>query len=141
MDIDELPLYNWIKCTQSEIKYTRKDLNVGNDAKDGNAWENIFDSYINEFGLSKLHKDMLKAMQKKAQLQLDYVITKDRFKLTKLEVETEKMKVMLSNRGEGMTIEQSLVHLSKWIGHWIDSKKLTTREYFNLQKEFERANK
>jgi hypothetical protein len=61
--------------------------------------------------------------------------------LTKLEVEIEKIKVMLNNRGTGITIEQSLVHLSKWIGNWIDSKKITAREYFNLQKEFERTNK
>jgi hypothetical protein len=141
LDIDEIPLSNWIKCTSDDIKYTRKDLNVGNKTNDVLAWQNIFDSYINEFGLSKLHKDLLKGMQKKAQLELDYVITNDRFKLTKLEVETEKIKIMLSNRGESITIEQSLVHLSKWIGHWIDSKKITAREYFNLQKEFERANK
>ena len=84
---------------------------------------------------------MLKALKKKAEFELNYVIKNDRFALTKLELEIEKINMLINNRGTGITIEQSLVHLSKWIGNWIDSKKITAREYFNLQKEFERANK
>ena len=123
------------------MRFVRIYLNDGNEQNDIEHWEHIFDSYINEFGLSKMHKDMLKALKKKAEIELKYVVTNDRFLLTKLEVEIEKIKVMLNNRGTGITIEQSLVHLSKWIGNWIDSKKITAREYFNLQKEFERTNK
>jgi hypothetical protein len=123
------------------LRFVRIDLNDGNEQNDIEHWEHIFDSYIDEFGLSKMHKDMLKALKKKAEIELKYVVTNDRFLLTKLEVEIEKIKVMLNNRGTGITIEQSLVHLSKWIGNWIDSKKITAREYFNLQKEFERTNK
>jgi hypothetical protein len=123
------------------LRFVRIYLNDGNEQNDIEHWEHIFDSYINEFGLSKMHKDMLKALKKKAEIELKYVVTNDRFLLTKLEVEIEKIKVMLNNRGTGITIEQSLVHLSKWIGNWIDSKKITAREYFNLQKEFERTNK
>lgn len=139
--IDDIPLHNWIKCTGGDLRFVRIDLNDGNEQNDIEHWEYIFDSYINEFGLSKMHKDMLKALKKKAEIELKYVVTNDRFLLTKLEVEIEKIKVMLNNRGTGITIEQSLVHLSKWIGNWIDSKKITAREYFNLQKEFERTNK
>lgn len=139
--IDELPLYNWIKCTNGKIEFVRKELDKGNGDLDGEFWANIFDTYITEFGLSKMHTNMLKALKKKAELELNYVITNNRFALTKLEVEIEKINMLLNNRGTGITIEQSLVHLSKWIGHWIDVKKITAREYFNLQKEFERANK
>jgi len=136
-----LPLHNWIKCTGGDLRFVRIDLSDGNEQKDVEYWENIFDSYINEFGLSKMHNNLLKGLKKKAEFELKYVLTNDRFILTKLEVEIEKIKVMINNRGSGITIEQSLVHLSKWIGNWIDSKKITAREYFNLQKEFERANK
>jgi hypothetical protein len=40
-----------------------------------------------------------------------------------------------------MTIEQSLIHISKWIGQWINPKTITAREYFNLLKEYGKANK
>lgn len=139
--IDELPLYNWIKCTNGNIEFVRKDLDTGTEDLDNEFWAQIFDTYITEFGLSKMHTDMLKALKKKAEFELNYVIKNDRFALTKLELEIEKIKMLINNRGTGITIEQSLVHLSKWIGNWIDSKKITAREYFNLQKEFERANK
>jgi hypothetical protein len=40
-----------------------------------------------------------------------------------------------------MTIEQTLIYISKWIGQWINPKQITAREYFNLLKEYGKANK
>ena len=101
----------------------------------------IYDQYIKEFGLGKLHIKMLEAMKKKAFLQLEYVSTRNAFQLTKIEMQITKLDGMLANKGSGISIEQTLVHLSKWIGQWLNTKKLTTREYFNLVREFERYNK
>lgn len=137
--IDELPLHNWIKCTEGKLENVRK-TNKGNEELDTQAWEKIYDSYIQEFGLSEMYKKMLEAMRKKALIELDYVLTGDRFKLTEIEIEQSKLNSMLSNGGNGMTIEQSLIHISKWIGQWINPKKITAREYFNLMKEYGKAN-
>jgi hypothetical protein len=49
--------------------------------------------------------------------------------------------MMMANNGKGITIEQSLVHLSKWMGHWINSKNIITKDYFNLLTEYGKANK
>jgi hypothetical protein len=48
---------------------------------------------------------------------------------------------MLNNKGSGVTIEQSLIHLSKWLGSWINVKAITTKEYFNLIDEYGKENK
>jgi hypothetical protein len=58
-----------------------------------------------------------------------------------LEVEIETLKMLMNNNGVGMSIEQSLIHLSKWLGSWINTKNITASEYFDLVKEFERSNK
>jgi hypothetical protein len=84
---------------------------------------------------------MLDAMRKKALIELDYVITGDRFKLTEAEIQTAKLQSMMANGGNGMTIEQTLIYISKWIGQWINTKQITAREYFNLLKEYGKANK
>ena len=51
-----------------------------------------------------------------------------------------KLEGMMSNAGSGITIEQTLIHLSKWMGQWIDIKKIKAKEYFNLVREYERFN-
>ena len=48
---------------------------------------------------------------------------------------------MMMNGGNGMTIEQSLIHLSKWMGSWINAKDISTKEYFNLMNEYGKENK
>ena len=80
-------------------------------------------------------------MRKKALLEVDFIITRERFKLTEIEMQIANLDAMLMNKGSGVTIEQSLIHLSKWLGSWINVKTITTREYFNLMEEYGKENK
>jgi hypothetical protein len=123
------------------LKYVRKDLKNGNEIEDNQVWSEIYDSYLNEFGLTDKHKKMLEAIKKQTKLQLDFVITLDRFKLTQIEMQIQKLKSMVNNANSGMSIEQALVHVSKWLNQWVNSKNITTREWFNILKEYERAMK
>lgn len=78
-------------------------------------------------------------MHKKTLLEIDYILTRERFKLTEVEIQVSRLESLVNNNKNGMTIEQTLVHLSKWMNHWIDSRKITTREYFDMMKEFEKS--
>jgi hypothetical protein len=138
--IDDLPLYNWIKCNDGYLKFTRKN-ETGSPEMDVVTWQNIYNEYLNEFGLSETYKRMLNAMKKKAILELDFVLTGDRFKLTEIEIEETRLKAMLQNGGKGMTIEESLIYISKWLGTWLNTKQITVREYFNLIEQYGKANK
>ena len=51
------------------------------------------------------------------------------------------MQTMLENSGVNVTIDQTLIHLSKWLGTFLDSKNITVRQYFNLIEEYGKANK
>lgn len=139
MDIDEIPIYNWNKCLDGEIQYVRKN-EKGNDKLDNIVWEMLYNQYINTFGLGKMYTRLLKVMQKKSLAELDFVITNDRFKLTLIEMEEIKLKNILNNSTKGISIEQSLIYLSKWIGYWLQPKVISVREYFDLLKEYERYN-
>ena len=72
---------------------------------------------------------------------MDYVLTGDRFKLTEVEIEQTRLNSMLQNAGNGMTIEESLIYISKWLGTWLNAKNITVREYFNLMEQYGKANK
>jgi hypothetical protein len=138
--IDDMKLYNWIKCTGGDLKYARIEAK-GNEIDDKIAWGIIYDSYIKEFGLSPIYIKLLNAIKDKTLLELEYVITKDRFKLTEIEIALVKLQSMMANNGSGMSIEEALIHVSKWMGNWIDAKNITVRDYFNLMKEYGKANK
>lgn len=140
--IDTLPLRNWIKIHDGDYRYMRKDLTIGLDKYDLEYYHIMYNGYIKEMGLNKVYKKTLNLMRKIAILQCDYVISGDRVKLTKSEIEMEKLKSILAtnNNKEGMTIQQSLVHLSKWIGSFLDLDKLTTRQYLDLLKGVEHQN-
>jgi hypothetical protein len=135
-----MPLHNWIKCNDGDFTFTRKGTK-GSKEKDYEAWVVVHDEYLKEYGLGKMYKRMLNQMKKKAQLELDYVLTENRFKLTLIEMEEQKLKSMLNTAGTGISIDQSLIHLSKWLGYWIKSKEINVKEFFNLTKEYERLNK
>jgi hypothetical protein len=138
--IEELPLFNWIKCTSNDLKFVRKDKK-GTEQEDIEAWERIYDSYIAEYGLNEVYKKLLNAMKKKAMLEIDYILTRERFKLTEIEMQIANLDAMMMNGGNGMTIEQSLIHLSKWLGSWVNAKDISTKEYFNLMSEYGKENK
>ncbi len=138
--IDELPLYNWIQCNDGKFEFTRK-TNHGTPEKDLETWELIYNDYLKQYGLSKTYKKMLDAMKKKAVLELDFVITGNRFKLTEIEIEETRLNAMLSNAGVGMSIDESLIYISKWMGTWLNVKQITTKEYFNLLEQYGKANK
>lgn len=135
-----MPLYNWIKCNEGKIEFTRIS-DEGNPEMDVITWENIYNDYLKEFGLSETYKRMLNAMRKKAILELDFVLTGNRFKLTEIEIEETRLNAMLQNAGNGMTIEESLIYISKWLGTWLNVKNITVREYFNLLEQYGKANK
>ncbi len=122
------------------MSYVRKGKE-GNEESDIEAWQKIYDSYILEYGLSDMYKKLLNAMRKKALLEVDFIITRERFKLTEIEMQIANLDAMLMNKGSGITIEQSLIHLSKWLGSWVNVKTITTREYFNLMEEYGKENK
>lgn len=135
-----MPLYNWIKCNEGKIEFTRIS-DEGNPEMDVITWEIIYNDYLKEFGLTETYKRMLNAMRKKAILELDFVLTGDRFKLTEIEIEETRLNAMLQNAGNGMTIEESLIYISKWLGTWLNVKNITVREYFNLLEQYGKANK
>jgi len=138
--IDEMPLYNWIKCNSGQIEYSRKDKK-GNKLKDYLHWKKLYDEYLKEFGLDVRYKKYLEAQRKRALLQSDYVITKERFKLTEIEIQSQKIKDLELHFAEGKKIEVILTWLGMFLGYKVDQKTTTVKEYFVILEEYGKANK
>jgi len=139
--VKDIPLESWIKCLDGQFNYVNKRVCSTYGKKDIERWLRIYNNYILERGLTEIHLKHLNLMKKKALLQIDFILTHERFKLTLIEIEEARLKSMLANSGNGMSIEQALVHIGKWMGERIRIKEITAFEYFVLLDEFSRANK
>jgi predicted metal-dependent TIM-barrel fold hydrolase len=61
--------------------------------------------------------------------------------LTELEIKEAELKQMIETNNTGMTIEQAIIYLSKWIGYRLNPREITVTEYFNILSEYGKANK
>ena len=138
--IDDFPLYNWIECNKGKYKYTRIN-GIGNEKKDQETWVKLYDEYLAVFGLSKKYEKYLLLCKKKALLQAEYIITKEVFKKTEIELQNAKIKSLEVYFGDGEKIEVILMWLSKFLGYKVDKKQTSVKEYFILVEEYGKANK
>lgn len=140
--IDTMILFNWLQCLDGNFNYTRLRATENDviDENDMNAWDKVYSSYIDCFGLNDLYIRLLGFQKKKALAQAEYVLTKSAFQkniIRLMDIEIEKVKKEMN---KGITTESVLVHLSKYMGFRQDPKKITVKEYFSLIKEYERSN-
>jgi len=138
--IDEMPLYNWIRCNDGKLEYTRKEKK-GNKIQDVYNWKKLYNEYLKEFGLDVRYKKYLEAQKKRALLQSEYVITKERFKLTEIEIESQKIQDLEIHFAGGKKIEVILTWLGMFLGYKLDQKTTTVKEYFVILEEYGKANK
>jgi len=136
-----MPLENWIRITEDgEYQYVCKDPENTSGVDIAEAWYKVNDEYIQRYGLGQLYKRLLKKMKEKALLQLSYVETRDRFKLTEISLAEAEMKSMMSNRGEGMGIREAVIHLSKYMGFRLNPKEITVSEFFTIRDKHGKEN-
>lgn len=136
-----MPLENWIRITEdNEYQYVCKDPENISGVNLEEAWCKVNDEYIEKYGLGDIHMRMLKKMKERALLQLDYVKSRDRFKLTEIMLAEADLKSMMSNRGESIGIREALVHLSKYMGYRLNPKEITVSEFFNIRDKHGKEN-
>jgi hypothetical protein len=139
--IEDIPLYNWVKINAGDLKYILLDIESKiSDEKINSAWENLYDDYLVKRGLSAQYKKLLMLMKKKAILECDFIITGELFKLTEIEIEEQKLTELIQKDGVDITVEKTLIYLSKWIGYRLDWKIITLTEYYLILEEYGKAN-
>lgn len=140
--IDETPLYNWIKINNGEMNYILKDINKKvSEAKLEIYFNELYDNFLLNFGVGKKQKEVFTEMKKLAILECDLVIKKDEFLKTKIEVQKKKIENLKRNSEVGLTIEESLIYLSKWLGYKLSAKETTIKEYYTILEQYGKANK
>jgi hypothetical protein len=134
--IDEIPLFNWQKCLNGELKYVNLELKEETDNQE--AFNKLYDEFLQKRGVNKEYKKYLDILKKKALLQCEFLITKDDFKLTQIEIEDAKIVSLQKTSESGLSIEKTLIYLGKWLGYRLDWKVITVTEFYSIMEEYEK---
>ena len=139
-EIDELPLFNWIKINNGKNEYARKDLSIGNSDEDEKHFEILTDSNYSKFGIGKEYINLLDMYLELSELNLDLVITGDRFLLNRKNLLEGRIEDLLKKDGGNFDVYDSVVSLSKWMGYRLDVKSITVLEYRKMIDLFKKEN-
>ena len=134
--IEEVPLFNWQKCLEGDVKYV--NLETKEDSGNQEAFNKLYDSFLQKRGVNKEYKKYLDILKKKAMLQCEFLITKDNFKLTQIEIEDAKIVSLQKTSESGLSIEKTLIYLGKWLGYRLDWKVITVTEFYSIMEEYEK---
>lgn len=134
--IDEIPLFNWQKCLNGELKYVHLELKE--EADNQEAFNKLYDEFLQKRGVNKEYQKYLDILKKKALLQCEFLITKDNFKLTQIEIEDAKIVSLQKTSESGLSIEKTLIYLGKWLGYRLDWKVITVTEFYSIMEEYEK---
>ena len=134
--IEEIPLFNWQKCLEGDVKYIHLELK---EEKDNHiAFSKLHDELLQKRGINKEYKKYLDVIKKKALLQCEFLITKDDFKLTQIEIEDAKIVSLQKTSEEGLSIDKTLIYLGKWLGYRLDWKIISVSEFYSILEEYEK---
>lgn len=138
-NLEDLPLYNWLKLLENDFLYVRHNQKGIVNKKDIESFEKLYNEYLSIFGLDNKVKEKLASQKKLIQLRLNYIMTKDKSFLTFIELEEFKYNEFINEDKliEKNNINQTLIYLSKFIGgNIIDAKKISVINFYELIKVY-----
>jgi hypothetical protein len=130
--IDELPIWNWWKCSESgNLIYLRKNSNYeGEDYSAFELWEDLNNQYFEEYGIGIRLIELMKLKKKWIIKKVDYLVNNNRFALTELDIIEAQMQ---DNADSGSTVKNSdtIIFLEEKLGFPLDVKKTSVKKYYD----------
>jgi hypothetical protein len=137
--IDDFPLYNWGKCQSGDMRYVNRDAK--STKYDEIIWLKLYNEYLERFGIGEGLEYFLKLKIHLVKLRLQFIQTNDLFLLNQIKVAEAQMISADPSKLQGMTTQQCLVHLSKWMGTIVRAKEITIVEFKEMFEEYARSSK
>ena len=139
--IDDLPQWNWNQIHKTgNYAFLRKQTSYRNIKKEHTEslerlWFEIYNEFIEEFGLSKRYLELLEAKKNIATLQLEFVRTGERSILNEIEIEQIDLANEFESKDE-MSFESVVTAIEKRQSLPLDAKKISVYKYNNYLRTF-----
>lgn len=136
--IDSLPIKIWFDIHKTgDFRLLLKEI-VTINAKQFQelfeVWNEIYNQYIEMFGLSEEFLADLNQQVQLANYKAEFIITGDRYFKTLIKIEEAKIEFENKGKGEPMELEMLLAKMSKYYGFKLESKELTVVQYYSYLK-------
>ena len=144
--IKHLPLENWFECSDGNLEFTRINQENGTKADDKQAWEEIYNSFIQLIGLDENFIRYIDLLKSRALKQLEFVEgIKDGKRDRKLMNGIREISARITAYEKTLSFGSSdryelLQHLGKMQGYRIDPLTTKTIEYFKLIDKLKKQN-
>lgn len=144
--IKHLPLENWFECSDGNLEFTRINQKQGTKADDKQAWEEIYNSFIQLIGLDENFIRYIDLLKSRALKQLEFVEgIKDGKRDRKLMNGIREISARITAYEKTLSFGSSdryelLQHLGKMQGYRIDPLTTKTIEYFKLIDKLKKQN-
>ena len=139
LTIEELPVYNWWKLHEkNDFKQVLKSQKDEIDERVVKLVKDLQNEFIATFGIDENYAAYLRKQIQIELLKIRVIKTKDRSLETQidiLEIELEE----LTNREQDKGLNSTTIAVEKWMGFKLDTKKISTFEYYSYIKAIEKA--
>jgi hypothetical protein len=123
---------------EGEMKYILKEGECEDEIKLINAFELLYSDYLKRIGIGEKYKILVETEKRLILTRCEFVETKNRKLLNKIDQLEAKIDNMKKSNGETTRPEIIIMYLSKFLGFKIDIKKDTTLEYFYWINEYKK---
>ncbi len=136
--IDELPIKIWFEIhkTGDYSLLIKGKLKINDYIIDkcDKKWAELYNQYIDKFGLSEEFLVDLDSQIELAQQKAEYIINGDRYLKTLIKIGEEKLKESRTGEVKPVELEILLAKMSKYYGFKLESKELTVTQYYSYLK-------
>lgn len=143
--IDDLPQWNWVQIHKTgNLAYIKKldsyrKLEKDNSLTLESIWLDIYDEYLEEFGISKSYKEILERKKNIAKLKNQFILTSDRSILNFIKIEELELEATF-DKTEVQGFESVVVGIEKIQRIKINPKTITVYEYNNYLRTLNEQN-
>ena len=142
--LEDLPAWNFYQIRKNgdfrylyklEEYYDLEEIEPGEELPA--LWSDLFDQYIDTFGLGKEYKEALELRREIVILQAEVLMTKNTFLNNKIRHKQMRLDELTTTKDEQKisTFEEQVIALERWRKMPIDSKTITCVRFFYLMKQ------
>ncbi len=137
--IDELPIYNWLKCIdKKDYTYCLKKIKPcsKNDlAKCEEKFNSFYYEFLDRYGINDKLSDIIELKNEILINEIELAITGDRFINTIIQLKKEELEKLIEQKV--IKTNSSKIAIEKYLGFRINEKEITVVEYYDYLKEIE----
>ena len=132
-DLEQMPINNWRLILETgDLKHLFKSGKGRVSERCIEHWDVLQQQYLDEFGLDENYKQVLRLQNKLMNLNLDFVITKDRFLLNLIKITETDIDAL--KQGEDVKFFEMLDVVEKYKGFAIDPNTYSViKWYYSLK--------